>query len=126
MKNYPLWKSILVFTLVSLSIIFSIPSLVYQEEPNNWFLDNKINLGLDLQGGSYLLLEVDSTILIKEELENISDFVRQIARNEQVIISNIQIKSVSENVFRILVLLVSQCTALFCNVHNQLQLKGVK
>ena len=99
MKNYPLWKSILVLSLVSLSFIFSIPSILYQEEPENWFLDNKINLGLDLQGGSYLLLEVDSTILIKEELENISDFVRQISRDEQVIISNIQI-NLDEIIFR--------------------------
>ena len=49
MKNYPLWKSILVLTLLlSLSFIFSIPSFIYQEEPDNWFLENKINLGLDL------------------------------------------------------------------------------
>ena len=99
MKNYPLWKSTLVLSLVSLSFIFSIPSLIDQEESNNWFLNNKINLGLDLQGGSYLLLEVNSTILIKEELENISDVVRQIARNEQVIISNIQI-NLDEIIFK--------------------------
>ena len=66
MKNYPLWKSTLVLSLVSLSFIFSIPTLIDQGESNNWFLNNKINLGLDLQGGSYLLLEVNSTILIKE------------------------------------------------------------
>ncbi len=99
MKNYPLRKLILILTLVSLSFIFSIPSLIYQEEPKNWFLDNKINLGLDLQGGSYLLLEVDTKVLIKEELENISDAVRQIARNEQVIVSNIQI-NLDEIIFR--------------------------
>ena len=99
MKNYPLWKSILVLSLVSLSFIFAIPSIIYQEEPENWFLDNKINLGLDLQGGSYLLLEVDSAILIKEELEHISDFVRKIARDEQVIVSDIQINK-DEIVFR--------------------------
>ncbi len=91
MKNYPLWKSILVFLVVSLGIIFTIPSLIYQEDPKNWFLKNKINLGLDLQGGSYLLLEVDSNILIDEELENISDSLRQIARNEKISVTNIQI-----------------------------------
>ena len=69
MKNYPLWKSILVLTLVSLSFIFTIPSLINKDDPDNWFLNNKINLGLDLQGGSYLLLLVESNILIKEELE---------------------------------------------------------
>ena len=70
MKNYPLWKSTLVLLVISAGIIFAIPSLIYQENSENWFLKNKINLGLDLQGGSYLLLEVESDVLFKEELEN--------------------------------------------------------
>ena len=60
MKNYPLWKSLIVSIAIMLGIVFSIPSLIYEEDSNNWFLNNKINLGLDLQGGSYLLLEVKS------------------------------------------------------------------
>ena len=51
--------------------------------------NNKINLGLDLQGGSYLLLQVESNVLIEEHLENISDTVRQISRNEESKINNI-------------------------------------
>ena len=69
MKNYPWWKTLLVFIVIILGIVFSIPSFIYSEESNNWFLKNKINLGLDLQGGSYLLLEVESDVLIKENLE---------------------------------------------------------
>ena len=70
MKNYPLWKSLLVILVIFTSIIFTIPSIIYSEEPSNWFLEKKINLGLDLQGGSYLLLQVESDVLFKEELEN--------------------------------------------------------
>ena len=84
MKNYPLWKSITVFLVISIGVVFSIPSIVYQEDSNNWFLKNKINLGLDLQGGSYLLLEVQSDVLLKEELEFISDSVIQIARKKKI------------------------------------------
>ena len=73
MNNYPLWKSLLVIIVILLGIIFSIPSFIYNEDSNHWFLKNKINLGLDLQGGSYLLLEVKSEVLFKEELDNISD-----------------------------------------------------
>ena len=68
MKNYPLWKTLLVFIVIISAIIFSIPSFIYSENSDNWFLENKINLGLDLQGGSYLLLEVESDVLIKENL----------------------------------------------------------
>ena len=89
MKNYPLWKSIVVVFVICTGIIFAIPSIIYSENPSNWFLDNKVNLGLDLQGGSYLLLEVETDVLLKEELENISDTVRQIARNEKVNVINV-------------------------------------
>ena len=90
MKNYPLWKSILVILVISSGVIFSIPSFIYDENSNNWFLKNKINLGLDLQGGSYLLLEVKTEVLFKEELDNISDSIRVIARNLQTNISKIK------------------------------------
>ena len=89
MKNYPLWKSILVILVILTGIIFAIPSIIYDEVSSNWFLKNKINLGLDLQGGSYLLLEVKSDVLFQEELDNISDSVRLIARRLQTNITNI-------------------------------------
>ena len=92
MKNYPLWKIILVFFFVSLGVIFAIPSLLYQDNSNNWYLDNRVNLGLDLQGGSYLLLEVQSDVLFKEELENFSDTVRLISRELKVKIVDINLQ----------------------------------
>ena len=89
MKNYPLWKSVIVILVIGAGIIFAIPSIIYSENTSNWFLNNKVNLGLDLQGGSYLLLEVETDVLLKEELENISDTVRQISRNEKVNVTNV-------------------------------------
>ncbi len=90
MKNYPLWKIFIVIILLSLGIIFAIPSLLYKENTGSWYLDNRLNLGLDLQGGSYLLLEVQTDVLIKEEFENFSDTVRIIARENRVKINNIE------------------------------------
>ena len=89
MKNYPLWKATLVILVISLAIIFTLPTLLYKENSNNWFFDNKINLGLDLQGGSYLLLEVQTEVLMQEELNNISDSIQFIARGLQTNIINI-------------------------------------
>ena len=93
MKNYPLWKSFLVSLIILLGIIFTIPSFLYNEDSNNWFLNNKINLGLDLQGGSYLLLEVQSEVLYKEELDNISDSIRVIARELQINLADIKMNT---------------------------------
>ncbi len=92
MKNYPIWKSFTVVSLVLLGIIFAIPSIIYDENSENWFLKNKINLGLDLQGGSYLLLEVQLDVLYKEELDNFVDSVRLISRDQGVKIEKIDIK----------------------------------
>ena len=83
MKNYPLWKTFIVFLIIVFGIVFAIPSIIYKEDTGNWFLENKINLGLDLQGGSYLLLEVESEVLFKEELENFSDTIQLLSREKQ-------------------------------------------
>ena len=93
MKNYPLWKSLLVLSVILLGVIFTIPSFLYKEDSSNWFLNNKINLGLDLQGGSYLLLEVQSDVLFKEELNNISDSIRFIARELQINLKSIKMQT---------------------------------
>ena len=82
-------EDFVVFILLSLGIIFAIPSLLYKEDTGSWYLDNRLNLGLDLQGGSYLLLEVQTDVLIKEEFENFSDTVRIISRENRVKINNI-------------------------------------
>ena len=39
------------------------------DNKENFFLSKKVNLGLDLQGGSYLLLEVDSKPIINQQLQ---------------------------------------------------------
>ncbi len=102
MINYPIWKSFTVISLVIIGIIFSIPSIIYDDESDNWFLKNKINLGLDLQGGSYLLLEVQIEVLYKEELENFSDSLRLIARENsskinKIIINENDVQVILEN-----------------------------
>ena len=55
------------FIIVFLSL-FSFANFV--ENENNILLSKKVNLGLDLQGGSYLLLEVDSQPAVKQKLQN--------------------------------------------------------
>ncbi len=91
MKNYPLWKSFTIISLVLLGIIFSIPSIIYDENADNWFLKNKINLGLDLQGGSHLLLEVQLDVLYAEELENLSDSIVAVSRKNLTNVYDIKI-----------------------------------
>ncbi len=53
-------------SLISLFFILVTSSNFLKFE--NDLFDKKINLGLDLQGGSYLLLEIDNAPLIEQKL----------------------------------------------------------
>ena len=49
------------------------------------FTDNKINLGLDLQGGSYLLLEVDSNPIVIQKIQNKFSSLKKFFKNQNII-----------------------------------------
>ena len=57
------------------------------------FIAKKINLGLDLQGGSYLLLEVDNQPVIVQRLQNKLSSLRKYLKNENINFSNLKIEN---------------------------------
>ena len=61
-------KLFIIYFIIVILSFFSFLNFINVKE--NSILSNKVNLGLDLQGGSYLLLEVDSKPVIKEKLQN--------------------------------------------------------
>ena len=63
MLNFSNSKVLSIYLIFILISIFSLTNFI---NIDNSFLKKKINLGLDLQGGSYLLLEVDSSSLEKK------------------------------------------------------------
>ena len=60
-------------------------------DPDNRFIDKKINLGLDLQGGSYLLLEIDNTPVIEQKLQNTSSIIKTYFKEKGIRIGNISL-----------------------------------
>ena len=50
--------------------IISIFSILNFQSEDNLIIDKKVNLGLDLQGGSYLLLEINSDSLVEEKIQS--------------------------------------------------------
>ena len=57
--------------LIYLTILFiSIFSFLNFQSKDNLIIDKKVNLGLDLQGGSYLLLEINSDSLVEEKIQS--------------------------------------------------------
>ena len=87
MLNQPPWKVTLVLLVCLAGLVFSFPNLFSRETVAGWpgFLPKtQVNLGLDLQGGAYLLLEVDSTAVVKERLEELTNEVRIALRGASV------------------------------------------
>ena len=83
-------KVIFIYILIILLSYFSISNFLSQ---NYKFSNKKINLGLDLQGGSYLLLEVDSNPVIKEKLQNKLISLRKALKSEKIKYENLKIEN---------------------------------
>ena len=81
------WKIVLVTLSVIFGILFTLPNLLPQKTLDSfpvWLPKQKLNLGLDLQGGSYLMYEVDTAALRQERLKNLVEDVRTVLRGEQI------------------------------------------
>ena len=77
---------IIFITLISLFFIIIASSNLFKFV--NTFLDKKINLGLDLQGGSYLLLEIDNNPLIEQKLQNFTITIRNHFKEKNIKLKN--------------------------------------
>ncbi len=81
------WKIIAVTLSVIFGILFSLPNVLPQKTLDampGWLPHQKLNLGLDLQGGSYLLYEVDTDALHRERLSDLMEDTRTQLRSEQI------------------------------------------
>ena len=86
---------IVFITLFSLLFIVIASSNLFKIDDD--FFDKKINLGLDLQGGSYLLLEIDNAPVIEQKLQNLTTTIRNYFKNQNIKINNIKIEG--QNIF---------------------------
>ena len=82
---------IVLITLFSLLFITIATSNLFDFDDD--FFNKKINLGLDLQGGSYLLLEIDNAPVIEQKLQNLTSTIRNYFKDRNIKIYNIKIES---------------------------------
>lgn len=81
MLHFSKIKSILIWVVCALGVILSLPNFVKPGTLPDWLYTPRFNLGLDLQGGAYLLLQVDLDSLVKERLDGTIDAVRDNLRD---------------------------------------------
>ncbi len=89
MFGYPKWRAWTVILVSVFGIIFSVPNflpkVVYEKVPasiQEWW--HPMTLGLDLQGGSSLLMEVQINDLVQERLNGLMDATRSGLREKRI------------------------------------------
>src|ERR671911_1873611 len=67
-------------------MLFALPNFVPEHTVKSWpkWAQRHIVLGLDLQGGSHILLEVDSAVVRREQSQALLDDVRRVLREARV------------------------------------------
>ncbi|MGH6975992.1 MAG: SecDF P1 head subdomain-containing protein, partial [Stellaceae bacterium] len=86
MLYFTRWKGIAILCTVFTVCMFAVPNFLPQKMVDSWptWAQRHIVLGLDLQGGSHLLLEVDTKAVRKERLEALRDDVRRVLREARI------------------------------------------
>ncbi|OJU49101.1 MAG: protein translocase subunit SecDF [Mesorhizobium sp. 61-13] len=87
MLYFSRWKTISIWAVVLLGVLFSLPNMYPQSLLSampNWLPKKQMTLGLDLQGGSHILLKIDTNDLIKAQLESARDEIRNQLRDAKV------------------------------------------
>jgi preprotein translocase subunit SecD len=80
------WKAAAILLLALVACLFAVPNFFSESTVRTWpsWAQRHIVLGLDLQGGSHLLLEVDANAVRKERLQGINDEVLRVLRQARV------------------------------------------
>jgi preprotein translocase subunit SecD len=90
------WKIIVLVVSLLFGLLFTFPNVLTQAQRDalpGWLPKNTLNLGLDLQGGSYLLLEVDVPAMQQARINNLVEDVRVTLNEAQVRINGLQRES---------------------------------
>ena len=80
-----------IFFVTLISLLFILISSSNFFKFSNELLNKKINLGLDLQGGSYLLLEIDNSPVIEQKLQNLTITIKNYFKEKNIRINNIKL-----------------------------------
>jgi preprotein translocase subunit SecD len=86
MLYFTRWRVAAILLTVVAVCLFAVPNFLPTKMVDNWpkWAQRHVVLGLDLQGGSHILLEVDSKAVRKEMLEALRDDVRRVLREARI------------------------------------------
>ncbi len=87
MVYFSRWKITAVIAVCILGFLIAAPNMLSRDtlaKLPGWAPTRQVNLGLDLRGGSYLLLQIDLNTLSKERLDGALDSARSVLRTAKI------------------------------------------
>jgi preprotein translocase subunit SecD len=87
MLYFTRWKALLIILTALVVCLCAVPNFFPEATVKTWPLwaQRHLVLGLDLQGGSHLLLEVDANAVKKDKLDQVRDEVRRVLRENKIV-----------------------------------------
>ena len=86
MLSFTKIKILSIYLILILTIFFASLNL-----KSNNLIDKKVNLGLDLQGGSYILLEIDTKPIVNQKLQTKVIPIKKLLNNNRIKFKNFTI-----------------------------------
>jgi preprotein translocase subunit SecD len=85
MLNFPRWKIVLIVMTLLVGVLCAVPSFLPERIVSTFpgAFQTRVNLGLDLAGGSHLLLEANPDDVAKQRVENMEEQVRTALRRDE-------------------------------------------
>ena len=90
-------KTLSILGVCVLGILLCLPNLF--DAPNAWVPWRRAHLGLDLRGGSYLLMQVDMDAVQHERLDALADNARSLLLKEHIGYQNLAPQQAQQRVF---------------------------
>jgi protein-export membrane protein SecD len=87
MLHFSRVKIIMILLAILAGMVFTSPNFFTKDQLKSWpdvFPKGQMALGLDLQGGAHLVLQIDTPSLVKERLDALRDSVRRTLRDEKI------------------------------------------
>lgn len=87
MLYFSRWQTVLIWVAVALGILYTLPNVMpqsYLSALPSWAPSRPMTLGLDLQGGSHILLQIDREDLIQDRIKATEDEVRSKLRDARI------------------------------------------
>lgn len=86
MLYFTRWKAIAVILTALIVCLCAVPNFFPEATVKSWpkWAQRHVVLGLDLQGGSHILLEVDASSVKKDKLDQVRDDVRRVLRDAKI------------------------------------------